>query len=316
MVDSNKKIEVTEDFLEKHRNNTRKYMHLLNNTNEKSGNLQETLSRIESKFGVCIKRSQSLDRLNEGVKDSDPSLQEFIQQIRQKYLAPADPLPLPLQNPLITEPLIDLSASIPKTPSEPPKPLDNPLKTLETPLENLWNPPQTILDLQIPPVPLKPQEKKDTALKLSDLSSETPTPQLSPYSKPPRSKHFDDLLQEIPEKEDNNKTFNENSMSMSFRRIHAEQILNNAISDIITSRLKIHKKKNSPKNPPNKIFSFENFLNAAKNKYAPLKKTVSIEQVYKQDNVLQNLLTRKSEIISQIEAIQKEKEKLLKMMEL
>ena len=308
MVDGNKKIEITEDFLEKHRNNTRKYMHLLNAGKEKSENLQETLSRIESKFGVSIKRSLSQDTQIDHIRASsdEKSLQDFIKQIRQKYLSPSDSLPISLNS----EPLIDLSPVKLLT--------EKPAKDLQT-TQNKEKP-ESLLDLEIPLItPKKTQENQiktendhhlDNALQLSDLISEPV--QGSPFHKPPRTKHN---IDEIAEKEDNNKTLNENSMSMSFRRAHAEQIINNAISDVITNRLKIFKKRPSPRNSQNKLFSFENFLNSGKTKFAPLKKSVSVEQIFKEDSELQDLITRKEQILNELQFLAEEKEKLIERLE-
>ena len=325
MVDGNKKIEITEDFLEKHRNNTRKYMHLLNAGKEKSENLQETLSRIESKFGVSIKRSLSQDTQIEHIRASsdEKSLQDFIKQIRQKYLSPSDSLPISLiqtdlrltikslnNAELNSEPLIDLSPVKLLT--------EKPAKDLQT-TQNKEKP-ESLLDLEIPLItPKKTQENQiktendhhlDNALQLSDLISEPV--QGSPFHKPPRTKHN---IDEIAEKEDNNKTLNENSMSMSFRRAHAEQIINNAISDVITNRLKIFKKRPSPRNSQNKLFSFENFLNSGKTKFAPLKKSVSVEQIFKEDSELQDLITRKEQILNELQFLAEEKEKLIERLE-
>ena len=103
---------------------------------------------------------------------------------------------------------------------------------------------------------------------------------------------------------------------MSFRRAHAEQILSAAIGEVISSRLKIQKKVIS-QNPNNglKNFSFESFLNSRKVKFAPLKKTINIDMVYKEDIILQKLLQRKEQIIKEIETLAREKQKLMNLVD-
>ena len=185
MVDANKKIEITEDFLEKHRSNTRKYMHLLNSSKEKSESLQGTLSRIESRFGVNIKRSQSNDTPTEHIRFSqdDKSLQEYIREIRQKYLSPADP-PVSF-TPSLSEPLIDLS---PPKPSNPQLPLPQTSYTPHShPQGNHVS--ENLLDLQLFTPVKNSGKEKDTLLQVSDLISDPSPVQISPYHKPPRSKH-------------------------------------------------------------------------------------------------------------------------------
>ena len=316
MVDTNKKIEITEDFLEKHRNNTRKYMHLVSSGRDTPENIQETLSRIESKFGVSLKRSQSQENPKESIRVSsdEKSLQEFIKQIREKYLGPTESLRI--VSPSISEPLIDLSPVKASLINNTSQKLSTENKLLQEKTIKQIFVPNDLLNLDYPntTIPIKTPIKKtqDSALELSDLISEPSPIQISPYNKPPRTRHIlEESLHETPEKEDNNKTIYDNSMSMSFRRIHAEQIISTAISEVITSRLKIQKKRNSPRNNNGKPFSFEKFLNSGKVKFAPLKKTISIEQVYKDDKTLQKLLQRKEEILKELDYLTQEKQKLL-----
>lgn len=49
-----------EKLLEKHRSNTGKYLHLLNQpVKDKPSNPQDTLTRIESKFGIALTKRTS-----------------------------------------------------------------------------------------------------------------------------------------------------------------------------------------------------------------------------------------------------------------
>lgn len=286
MADASKKIEITEDFLEKHRNNTRKYMHLLNPSKEKSENLQETLSRIESRFGISTKRSQSLDSQSESIRVSDDkSLQDFIKQIREKYLSPSEVS--------IKAPLIDLSdAKVAE------KSANSQIFT------------EDLLDLQLS-TPVKPEKSK---LLVSDLISEPSPLQNSPFHKPPRAKHhLDETLHESPDREDNNKTLFESSMSMSFRRVQGENIFAGIISEVVANRLNLCKKKKE-KELKTQDFSFDKFLNA-KTKFAPLKKTVNLESIWKEDKVLKELVEKKERVLKEIEGIEAEKKRLLRLVD-
>jgi hypothetical protein len=149
---------------------------------------------------------------------------------------------------------------------------------------------------------------EDNALLLSDLISEVPSVH-SPLSRPPRSKVSEEGHEEHC-KEDINRSLHENSMSMSFRRVHTEQLLNSAISEVITSRLGIRKK---PQNNPG-VFSFESFLNAGKLKFAPLKKVVNFDLVFKNDEILKGLMMRKEKVLKELERLEDEKVKVLELM--
>lgn len=336
MEDDNKKIEITQDFLEKHRNNTRKYMHLLSKNSENPSSIQETLNRIESKFGVSIKRSVSQEVPQEQVRKSDDeSLQDFIKQIRAKYLPVNEPNTEVSVNQAKFEPLIDLSdhdkgkdkvqegvdgqiiqefvgLELEKEKSVyaggRPKEFEGFKKNREDFYsfnKDLFKDKAQVLE-EKPKIQNKSED--DNVLLLSDLVSDTPVPHFSPVHKPPRAKTYDEPHE--AEKDESNRTFNENSMTMSFRRVHAEQLINSAISEVITSRLKIQKKPVSS----SKVFSFEHFLNSGKVKFAPVKKVLHPDQGVRKPEVLQKLLLRKGQILKELEKLDKEKSEILMLM--
>ena len=340
MGDGNKKIEITQDFLEKHRSNTRKYMHLLSKNNENPSSIQETLNRIESKFGVSIKRSGSQEVPQEQVRKSDDeSLQDFIKQIRAKYLPVNDPNNEIPVNQATFEPLIDLSEggnNREKAQEGVKVQIIQELVGLELEKDKTVYGVERFKEFEgfkknreetsgfdkglskgdkgkVLEEELKGKEKEkneeDNVLLLSDLVSETPVPHFSPVNKPPRAKTHDEPIHE-PEKDEANRTFNENSMTMSFRRVHAEQLINSAISEVITSRLKIQKKPVSS----SKVFSFEHFLNSGKVKFAPVKKVFHPDQGVRRPEVLQKLLLRKEQILKELEKLDKEKSEILMFM--
>lgn len=342
MGDGNKKLEITQDFLEKHRNNTRKYMHLLSKNNESPSSIQETLSRIETKFGVSIKRSSSQDLPQEPNKQSDDgSLQDFIKQIRAKYLPSGNISTEIFANQSKLEPLIDLSEKYADAKGNEKKEENKKTEIFQDLLglelestktvheaekvgEKIWNFEEsrkkrenfndlgggqgqsTVKKLEI----LKSEKKvgeldeSQNVLLLSDLVSEAPVPHFSPVNKPPRTKINDESLHD-QEKDEANKTWNENSMTMSFRRVHAEQIINSAISEVIATRLKIHKKPAKV----SKVASFDHFLNSGKIKFAPSKKILNTK-----NEVLEKLLIRKAQILKELEKLDKERSEILLLM--
>lgn len=379
MADDLKKIEITHDFLEKHRSNTRKYMHLLSKANEKPDSIQETLTRIESKFGLNIKRSNSheVPQVKEKTQETE-SVQDFIKQIRAKYLTSDEPAQelaasLALQKPLlefdqekteirrnkseIMKDLIGLEIRFDKKDEES---LDrrtrNDLPEREIVVEGnkggvaaedfegkdkrfdylvkekgnvagnneIVRQEQGIKSIEKVKeqkhTPILPQKnnriiskdlsfEEDNELLLSDLITDPPASHYSPVNKPPRSKVVDEIHEE-PHVHDINRSLNENSMSMSFRRVHAEQLLNSAISEVISARLRIKKKPQIP----SKNFSFETFLNSGKVKFAPLKKVVNFDQIFKNDEVLKELLWKKEMVLKEIDILDKEKIEILDLM--
>ena len=364
MADDRKKIEITHDFLEKHRSNTRKYMHLLSKANDKPDSIQETLTRIESKFGLNIKRSNSheVPQIKEKTQETE-SVQDFIKQIRAKYLTSDEPAQELAASLAFQKPLLDFDqekTEIRRNKSEVMKDLigleirfdkvdevnlerrtrveleekvvevnfgkggmgakdleinnqrfehlgkekgvfegSNDLKKQVKGLRSNEKVKDQKVTTQLPQKNNRIINKdlsfeEDNELLLSDLITDPSASHFSPVNKPPRSKVTDEI-HEVPHVHDINRSLNENSMSMSFRRVHAEQLLNSALSEVISARLRIKKK---PQNP-SKSFSFETFLNSGK---------------VKNDEVLKELLWKKEMVLKEIDILDKEKIEILDLM--
>lgn len=203
-----------------------------------------------------------------------------------------------------------------------------------------------LLGLEISPAIKKPINEMikesspfDGALSIDDLVSEpadytspqhnSAVPKLdlsSSANKPPRKRSLDssDMHQITPDKDENNRSFNENSMSMSFRRANAEHIISSAISDIIgkhlgLSRPKVTKKPKEKESKPS-IPTFDQFLHdlskrntkdeiPVKNisRFSPIVKTVNMEKIYQDDEILQILNLREKSALNELQELEKEK---------
>ncbi|CAG9309916.1 unnamed protein product [Blepharisma stoltei] len=353
-----------EKLVEKHRNNMSKYRHLLNQpVKDKSSNPQDTLSRIESKFGISLSKKQADEeekRLSESRVVTDEKIKIWIQEIRNKYRPTettssltskeATPIASP-KNDIENDHLIDFTPV--KAPLIDLTPTKHEKETTPTSSPN-----KTLLELEgleIPPIKQKVEKyidyskeindsPFDGALSIEDLVSEpgefqSPSSNLIPKldlsgsaHKPPRKKSLDTSdshIQPISDRDEHNRSFNENSMSMSFRRANAEHMISKAISDIITKNLGIslHRASKKAEKPVEKspILSFDQFLADASrevqtiptkipSRFSPIVKTVNIDKIYQEDSILQQLTSREKSILIELQELEKEKAKLLSML--
>ena len=287
------KVGITDEFLEKHRSKTRRYMDLLKLEPKKTTKTSsETLSRIQTKWGLDKKLSQE-PRSETRVSYDENSIQEFIKKVRLKYLKPQE-----------SQEHTPRSSSNSQTPKAPQKP--DQTDFLETPLIDLSSP-------QKSEDPFKGLEELESLKPLPDEEPEQPqeAPKL-PVTKPP----LDASTYVTPEKEEPQ----ENSLSMSIRKARAEQVINKTISGIITSMLGLRGPKQSPpkKKSSNRLPTFEEFLESEEPKpqkkailkFTPVKKTPNLDQIYKEDTALQKLLETEKGILNDLKRLYEEKSKL------